>query len=99
MFAIFSFTETQTRGGKKQNMCKIKFQVSQSIIRYRAFNLLEASNNLLCEGFEIYSFSSEIIKTDSISWRCTDKLNLALAVYHLHSGEMIQAGSTEFRGH
>ncbi len=50
-------------------MCKIKFQVSQSIIRYRAFNVLEASNKLLCEGFEIYSFSSEIIKTDSVSWR------------------------------
>ncbi len=64
MFAIFSFTETQTRG----KMCKIKFQVSQSIIRYRAFNVLEASNTLLCEGFEIYSFSSEIIKTDSVSW-------------------------------
>lgn len=51
-------------GKKKQNMCKIKFQVSQSIIRYRAFNVLEASNKLLCEGFEIYSFSSEIIKTE-----------------------------------
>lgn len=80
-------------------MCKMKFQVSESIIRFRAFNVLEASNKLLCEGFEIYSFSSEIIKTDSISWRCTDHLNMVLAVYHLHSGEMIQAGSTEFRRH
>lgn len=54
---------------EKSETCKIKFQVSQSIIRYRAFNVLEASNKLLCEGFEIYSFSSEIIKTDFVSWR------------------------------
>lgn len=82
-----------------QNMLTMKFQVSQSIIRYRALSVLEESNTFLCEGFEIHPFSSEIIKTDSISWRCEDHQNAALAVYHLYSAEVIQTGSTEFKGH